>query len=85
MLEKGPEAKTNLSCRAGRLKKAISCLLFIYLAGPGSLKERQKKLNVLSGMADKFKKGKKLSFFCLSSSGRIDKRQRLWAMDLVAE
>ena len=43
VLKKGTEARTKLSRRAGKLKrKAISCLLFIYLAGLGSLKDRKK-------------------------------------------
>ena len=48
VLEKGPVAKTKLSSRARKLKRRQkSCLLFVYPAGPGSLKERQKVVNCL--------------------------------------
>ena len=48
VLEKGPVAKTKLSSRARKLKRRQkSCLLFVYSAGPGSLKERQKVVNCL--------------------------------------
>ena len=39
-LEKGLVAKTKLSGRPRKLKRRKkSCLLFVYLAGPGSLKK----------------------------------------------
>ena len=47
VLEKGPVAKTKLSSRARKLKRREkSCLLFVYPAGPGSLK-RLKVVNSL--------------------------------------
>ena len=66
-----------LSSRAGKFEReAKSCLLFVYPAGPGSSKERQKVVIVcLSVKAVKLnKKSKKLLIVCLS--GRAAKFKR---------
>ena len=67
-----------LSVRARKLKeKQKSCLLFVYLAGPGSLKVRQKfvfSLFIQQGQEVK-KKGKKWFIVCLIGRARKLKRK----------
>ena len=67
-----------LFVRARKFKrKAKSCLLFVYLAGPGSLKERQKVVYCMfirQGQKVQ-KKGKKWFIVCLSGRARKLKKK----------
>ena len=73
--------KLSIVCLFGRARKfkrkAKSCLLFVYLAWPGSLKERQKVVYCLfirQGHKVQ-KKGKKGFIVCLSGRARKLKRK----------